>query len=1632
MKKQSINGGKPPAPRKKLPKARVFGANAVQLSEDEANQLIGGIVEKCVSDDCFSTPPSTAPLPSVLPFPVARHRSHGPHWAPYASHSTDVGGATVDDEFVAEDDDPTNYDSSAQFAEPIIKKKKKGLDLSQWRELVQSTNVSNFPEHEKNGNAIVGVEKQKMNGNSNINSDEKSMVTNPSSAINDSSISTSLQGAPEVTCDATKVMRSVDMISNRLNESSAAISNVNAVRSGHDHPSDSKGDVESSNVQDGTHLEISPCGDVGMGSGDFSVLDVQGLRKRQPTTTQGPSSIGHEERHTSIEGQIDAENQALLERMSPEEIAEAQAEIRNRINPELLKILKKRGLQKSEKLGSSCSTGSVDIPALGVMQANKHLAEDEKDPSVSESAVSPPVVNPSKLNTETRADEGDKRSLSKHSKCSNLWDMWSKRVESVRTVRFSFDGNVIEESSLDPAYTVDNVGERDYLRMEGEPGAAGYTIKEALALARSVVPGQRALALHLLESVLSKALLNICESRNDCLTNVGNGKSLVDWAAIWAYALGPEPELVLSLRLALDDNHYSVVLASAKVIQCILACDVNESFFNTLEKMTMKNQYTAPVFRTRPDIRHGFLGGGFWKYSTKPSNILLPDEEIINDKNEEPTIQDDNVIAEQDVAAGLVRMAMLPRLLYLLETEPSVALEECILSILVAVARHSPTCATAIWKCERLVQTIVNKFTMKDALELQASKIKSVTLLRVLAQSSKNACIEFIQNGFFQTMTWHLYRVMHSIDEWIRSGKEKCKLTSELMVEQLRFWKVCVMHGHCISSFTGFFPALCLWLNPPTFDKLIEANVFHEFVSISMEVYLVLETLARRLPDLHSTEARNQEFQESCGANLESWCWNDVGPMVDMALKWLEMKADSTFSKFLYQQNGADDNFVNHSHVSSLLWVLSAVMHMLNTVLKKATPGDVLKPKGNWRLPEFVAKLLLQIIKKGILNFSDESNNECSGDQWALGSFVVKLCEFRHQSDYEMSIASVCCLHGLLRVIVSTDHLIQITGDNVGPLYFHRYEQIRGNKLLQDGIFKCSLSDWRKVISEFVKLVTSEWHTIRHIEAFGRGGPAPGVGVGWGTFGGGFWSSTIALVQADSRLLIELLGTFHSSSRDLLVVDEHNFMLQSVNSALATSLVAGPGDEMIIQNVLDILMGTSVLKYLDQCIFHFLHSYKGVEPLKLDYKESDFIQFGKILASHFRHRWLSGKKKKKSVTKEGNNRGTKTVKLSGLSLDTIPEDMEASIISGGNGYSIMVEWARQRLPLPSHWLLSPIVTIGEIKSSKSLNTSGGTDSVKFHEVARAGIFFLLGIEAMASRLSDEDNSPVRSIPFIWKLHGLSVPLLVGMDVLEDERSRFMYGVLQSLYGQLLDELWLSSTKSIALKTGTSSDADLFSVNCLRFQSEIHENYSTFIETLVEQFAAISYGDVIYGRQIAIYLHRQIDASIRLATWNALSNAHVLELLPPLINCVTQREGYLEPSEDDEGILEAYVKSWTSGSLDRAAARGSMTYAIAVHHLSSFIFNKSRGEKLSLRNKLVKSLLRDFSRKQQHEAMMLDLVQYEHLCAIQKSEQDASTVVQMDCIDSRLELLKESCEGNSQLLTIVEKLKSSILNKQSGV
>ncbi|KAL5856177.1 hypothetical protein ACOSQ4_005979 [Xanthoceras sorbifolium] len=1607
-------------------RTQIFGANKLVLGEDDASRLIGNVIEKGISDNAQSSSfyPTPAPKPTVLPFPVARHRSHGPHWGPVSSKKgkDDDNNNNEDDE---EDNDFDGIYPMAALANQVKRKQRRGLDFSRWKELMPTDDSSVSKKVEEHVLQLGETEKRRKDGEKIRAEDKRNILSGPALFDGDASVPMEMDVQPNVNACVPL---------GKARETVTSCLSVKLVDSVADMELDNSNQLVYPGKEKGRSTGTTPVKNSDNSIGRMSCDDFADLKSSRTDTLSGSMSndFGNRQGSTSLESEIDAENQARLQTMSPDDIAQAQAEIMEKMDPALLNLLKKRGQDKLKKQRCSSSVLATDVD-VGNAQNESQSIQDAKGAPQLEKDVS---------HSQSALDDKDLQRLGQAG--GFLWNAWSDRVEAVRELRFSLDGSVIShdivpkldrgDNSAQNRLNADNVAERDFLRTEGDPGAAGYMIKEAVTLTRSTVPGQRAFALHLLASVLDKALHNIYKNQDvSALRHDNKVDGSVDWEAVWAYALGPEPELILSLRISLDDNHDSVVLACLKVIQCTLSCDLNEYFFDTSEKIAIfgNDIFTAPVFRSKPEIDLGFLRGGYWKYNTKPSNILLYGEDIMDDETDgKHTIQDDIIVGGQDFAAGLVRMGILARLRYLLET--TVALEESIISILIAIARHSPTCADAIMKCERLLQTVVHRFTVNKDADGQLTKIKSVCLLKVLARSDKKNCAEFIENGVFQAMTLHLYLPVSSLEQWLKLGRENCKVSSGLMIEQLRFWKVCIQYGYCLSYFPHIFPALCLWLNPPSFEKIIENNVLSEFASVSTEVYHVLEALAVRLPKFYS-----QDHPECGDDDNETWYWSHVEPMVNSAMKWLVSKSDLHVSKLFERQKGIGGEFVFQDlSISPLLWVYSSIMLFLTRVLERVTPEDNMNLHGSGRdmpcFPKFVSKVGLEIIKNGFLSFAEASGIEYGTDVSQGSSFIEDLCHLRRHIDHEISVASVSCLYGLVQVIASIDNLSQLAKSGIPHPTYEEYNALREEKVLEDGILKGSLVELRSVMKFFVELVASEWRFVQTIEIMGRGGPAPGVGFGWGASGGGFWSTTVLLAQTDVRLLVHLLEIFQTVSvTDLPTDEEMSFALQSVGSVLGICLIAGPRDKVIVEKALDIMLQGPILKLLDICTRRFLQYNKKMKSFGWEYKEEDYLFFSKTLASHFKNRWLSDKRKCKAIVGNSSS-GNKTFKKGSVSLDTIHEDLDPSNVTSQDpcSTSLTAEWAHQRLPLPMHWFLSPISTICDRKKYGLQSYSQILNDVQephVREVAKGGLFFLLGIEAMATYLSDTAPSPVRSVPLFWKLHALSVILLAEMGVVEEEKSRDVFEALQEYYGQLLDKAWSGRSTEFVLdknvnlppETGKNSHVEL-----QRFQTEIHESYSTFIETLVEQFAAISYGDLIYGRQVAVYLHRSVEAPVRLATWKALSNARVLELLPPLEKCFAEAEGYLEPVEDNEEILEAYVKSWTSGALDKAATRGSIVCTLVLHHLSSFVFLLHASANVALRNKLVKSLLRDYSRQQRHERMMLDLIQYSKPSTCQMLDQYGGSSLQPCNIEKRFEILREACEGNSSLLIEVEKLKSS--------
>lgn len=58
--------------------------------------------------------------------------------------------------------------------------------------------------------------------------------------------------------------------------------------------------------------------------------------------------------------------------------------------------------------------------------------------------------------------------------------------------------------------------------------------------------------------------------------------------------------------MCLDDNHSSVVLACAKVIQCALSCDLNENFFE-ISEVQFYFRFLSSIFLSLIDFEFNIL-----------------------------------------------------------------------------------------------------------------------------------------------------------------------------------------------------------------------------------------------------------------------------------------------------------------------------------------------------------------------------------------------------------------------------------------------------------------------------------------------------------------------------------------------------------------------------------------------------------------------------------------------------------------------------------------------------------------------------------------------------------------------------------------------------------------------------------------------------------------------------------------------------------------------------------------------------------------------------------------------------------------------------------------------------------------
>jgi hypothetical protein len=327
------------------------------------------------------------------------------HWGP-------IGSIIDDNDSDEEDKGFMEFDPIAPFANPVERKKKKGMDLSRWREFVSGDNSSVADKvaqkTEKEGKSGAALKRNVSRGPPLADADVFSPMKMDVKPNLDTGVPLNESG---------EAMRSMSDAGCFSSVTDMELDNLNQLH-------------VKKNVKDANPVNFS------VERRKHDGVGFSEVRRRQEQSTMVSSSrsnnFKNEQETMSLESQIDAENRARLQGMSPDEIAEAQAEIMEKIDPAILKALKNRAQAKLKKQRSSSSEVGTTVEQSGLQNEN---TQDAKGFAHSDRDISHTVATTSD-NAQSRQDNGAAN--------RSLWNAWSERVEAVRELRFSLEGTVIE------------------------------------------------------------------------------------------------------------------------------------------------------------------------------------------------------------------------------------------------------------------------------------------------------------------------------------------------------------------------------------------------------------------------------------------------------------------------------------------------------------------------------------------------------------------------------------------------------------------------------------------------------------------------------------------------------------------------------------------------------------------------------------------------------------------------------------------------------------------------------------------------------------------------------------------------------------------------------------------------------------------------------------------------------------------------------------------------------------------------------------------------------------------------------------------------------------------------------------
>ena len=826
--------------------------------------------------------------------------------------------------------------------------------------------------------------------------------------------------------------------------------------------------------------------------------------------------------------------------------------------------------------------------------------------------------------------------------------------------------------------------------------------------------------------------------------------------------------------------------------------------------------------------------------------------------------------------------------------------------------------------------------------------------MQILSDISRLNCNHFSRSGALQLAYSELYK-----QGFLSQAHTRLEDTVVYnLVESLRLWQTCMQYNINISLFTDIYPILCFWLSPLTIEEICSKSSGFS-LCLAQESYRLLEQLAQTLPSLHS---KQEEMSDSDESDDQTWSWRVMVPLVETALGWLSIERVAAIVEQISNSQECDMQTVK------LIETLASVLQFLGSVCEKILGSKDEEDNSLAFIPTFIPRLGLLLASCKIAQYEDRGDTHVAQTEKGTDTLYRSLCSIRRDMNGEIALAATCCLQAVVRIFNVVDQVIK-TARAQSTLVTKSHEGTQAHTILDHGLVLSARRQFQVLLESAGNEVIENASLLQSKEVNGRGGPAPGLGIGWGALGGGAWSRCILLAQVTARLVASLL--------EMVPLDTHRVGAESsdfgthcvpgmgeqqyegktgsykselmwrISCGFGCVALAGPGDGDFVKEACSkLLLHPNVLAALldtTEISLNTLHSRLAVMGIsKESLSKFSHEKVSKALLQHYEQTWITEKKSKRMrSTEDINLKGILKGKKMGARLSTVPEDGVNHQASSKN--TLAREWARQRFPLPSHWLLSALaINITQLlfkaqggEDVVGVSTVDEVEKENMEEVVKAGLSWLLGLESLNFIACEKGNNPLRVIPLVRKLHMLSSVFVLGGDVFLQKEVRAMIGALQELFGHQLDKLTSSQNTDTASSKEDQDGLALGGQEQLNFERGIDGNYTSFAESLAEQFGASSFGDIVFGRQVATYLQQGVPHPIRLAVWRVVVDAQALPLLPPLTQCCGQPSGYLYPFEVIQlpshklQVLRPFLDGWTAYIMPSNPLSRSLKMAMCV-------------------------------------------------------------------------------------------------------